>query len=179
MPLDIYRKKRKFEETPEPRGRVQRSKKRALAFVVQEHHASTLHYDFRLEVEGVMASWAVPKGPSLNPADKRLAVKVEDHPIEYNTFEGTIPKGHYGAGRVIIWDKGTYEPVGELSPAEQIERGELKFVMHGSKLRGGFVLVHTADKRWLLIKHRDEYATKSGLPFANRERATSARPRAG
>lgn len=160
MPLETYRKKRKFKETPEPSGRVRRSRRRELAFVVQKHDATRLHYDFRLEVNGVMASWAVPKGPSLNPADKRLAVKVEDHPMDYNSFEGVIPEGHYGAGTVIVWDRGTYEPSGTLPPEEQVARGEFKFVLHGEKLRGEFVLVHTDDNRWLLIKHRDEFADR-------------------
>lgn len=136
--------------------------------MVQEHHARRLHYDFRLEVNGVLKSWAVPKGPSLNPADKRLAVQTEDHPLEYRTFEGTIPAGHYGAGEVTIWDSGTFEPEGNLSAAEQIERGELKFTLHGKKLKGSFVLVRIrgrgdgAKKEWLLIKHRDRAADISG-----------------
>ena len=103
----------------------------------------------------------MPKGPSLNPADKRLAVKVEDHPIEYNAFEGVIPEGHYGAGPVMVWDRGTYEPSGDLPPQEQIARGEFKFFLDGQKLRGEFVLVRTRDKNWLLIKHRDEFADRS------------------
>jgi len=133
--------------------------------VVQEHHARRLHYDFRLEVKGVLASWAVPKGPSLNPADKRLAIQTEDHPLEYRRFEGLIPAGHYGAGQVTIWDEGTFEPEGPLSAAEQIERGELKFKLFGQRLRGSFVLVRLrgrdpkyAKKEWLLIKHKDEFA---------------------
>ena len=130
-------------------------------FVVQEHHARRLHYDLRLEIDGVMKSWAVPKGPSLNPADKRLAVQTEDHPLEYRTFEGVIPAGQYGAGVVKIWDSGTFEPEGLLSASEQLNRGELKVVLHGQKLRGGFVLVKMRGKegkKWLLIKHKDEAA---------------------
>jgi bifunctional non-homologous end joining protein LigD len=157
MPLETYRKKRKFEETPEPAGRVRRSRREELQFVVQKHDATRLHYDFRLEVNAVMASWAVPKGPSLNPADKRLAVMVEDHPMEYNTFEGVIPEGHYGAGPVMVWDRGTYEPEGDLSPEEQLAKGEFKFSLNGQKLKGGFVLVRTRGKNWLVIKHRDEF----------------------
>jgi bifunctional non-homologous end joining protein LigD len=161
--LKEYRKKRRFKETPEPSGRVERG--HGNHFVVQEHHARRLHYDFRLEVNGVMKSWAVPKGPSLNPADKRLAIQTEDHPLEYRTFHGTIPAGHYGAGEVAIWDSGTFEPEGNLSAAEQIERGEIKFTLHGKKLKGSFVLVRIrgrsggAKKEWLMIKHRDEAAT--------------------
>jgi bifunctional non-homologous end joining protein LigD len=157
MPLETYRKKRKFEETPEPAGRVRRSRREELQFVVQKHDATRLHYDFRLEVNAVMASWAVPKGPSLNPADKRLAVMVEDHPMEYNTFEGVIPEGHYGAGPVMVWDRGTYELEGDLSPEEQLAKGEFKFSLNGQKLKGGFVLVRTRGKNWLVIKHRDEF----------------------
>lgn len=161
--LEEYRKKRHFKETPEPSGKVARQQGKH--FVVQEHHARRLHYDFRLEVNGVMKSWAVPKGPSLNPADKRLAIQTEDHPLEYRTFHGTIPAGHYGAGEVAIWDSGTFEPEGSMSAAEQIERGEIKFKLHGKKLKGSFVLVRIrgrsdgAKKEWLMIKHRDEAAT--------------------
>jgi bifunctional non-homologous end joining protein LigD len=164
--LKEYRKKRHFKETPEPSGKVGRQ--RGDTFVVQEHHARRLHYDFRLEVNGVLKSWAVPKGPSLNPADKRLAVQTEDHPLEYGGFAGTIPAGHYGAGEVAIWDSGTFEPEGTLSAADQIERGELKFILHGKKLNGSFVLVRIrgrgngAKKEWLLIKHRDYAADTSG-----------------
>jgi bifunctional non-homologous end joining protein LigD len=159
MPLETYRAKRRFDRTPEPSGRIGRRSTGKLAFVVQKHDASHLHYDFRLEVNGAMASWAVPKGPSLNPADKRLAVHVEDHPMEYNTFEGVIPEGQYGAGTVEIWDRGTYEPLDGIPPDEQLQRGELKFVLHGKRLRGGFVLIRfRGDKNWLLIKQRDEFA---------------------
>ena len=164
--LQEYRKKRHFKETPEPSGKV--SRRGGNRFVVQEHHARRLHYDFRLEVNGVLKSWAVPKGPSLNPADKRLAVQTEDHPLEYRTFEGTIPAGHYGAGEVAIWDSGTYVPEGGMTAAEQIERGELKFTLHGKKLKGSFVLVRIrsrgdgSKKEWLLIKHRDRAADTSG-----------------
>src|SRR6266478_2406514 len=158
--LAEYRRKRHFAETPEPRGK--KARKDEKVFVIQKHAARRLHYDLRLEVGGVLKSWAVPKGPSLNPGDKRLAVQVEDHPFEYRKFEGTIPEGNYGAGEVIIWDQGTYEPEGALSAAEQIERGELKFRLGGTKLNGSFVLVRLkrsqGKNEWLLIKHRDEYA---------------------
>ena len=130
--------------------------------MVQEHHARRLHYDFRLEVDGVLKSWAVPKGPSLNPSDKRLAIQTEDHPLEYRTFEGVIPAGNYGAGQVTIWDEGTFEGEGAVPIREQIERGELKFVLKGRKLQGSFVLVKLRSRNskaeWLLIKHRDEFA---------------------
>jgi bifunctional non-homologous end joining protein LigD len=164
--LQEYRKKRQFKETPEPSGKVGR--RSGNRFVVQEHHARRLHYDFRLEVNGVLKSWAVPKGPSMNPADKRLAVQTEDHPLEYGNFEGTIPTGHYGAGEVAIWDSGTFEPEGQMTATEQIERGELKFTLHGKKLKGSFVLVRIRrrgngeKKEWLLIKHRDQAANTSG-----------------
>ena len=169
MPLEEYRRKRKFSKTPEPPGRVGRGSGRNRIFVVQKHDATRLHYDFRLEMNGVLASWAVPKGPSLNPAVKRLAIRTEDHPIEYADFEGLIPEGEYGAGTVMVWDKGTYDPEDELSPEQQLARGELKVVLHGKKLRGGFVLVYPGRRlaepgektRWLLIKRRDDYADPS------------------
>lgn len=163
MALQEYRRKRQFDATPEPRGKDRAS--RGNRFVVQEHHATRLHYDFRLEVDGVLKSWAVPKGPSLDPADKRLAVQTEDHPLEYAKFEGTIPAGNYGAGEVIVWDEGTYEPEGSLPADKQLEKGELKFTLHGQKLKGSFVLVKLRFSRsgkpgkdWLLIKHRDSAA---------------------
>src|SRR3981081_4913525 len=124
MPLDEYRRKRKFNATPEPPGRVRRRSGRNLIFVVQKHGASRLHYDFRLEINGVLASWAVPKGPSMNPADKRLAVMTEDHPLEYADFEGIIPEGQYGAGTVIVWDKGWYEGADEIPVERQVARGK-------------------------------------------------------
>ena len=179
--LEEYRKKRRFKETPEPSGKIGRQ--RGNRFVVQEHHARRLHYDFRLEVGGVLKSWAVPKGPSLNPADKRLAIQTEDHPLEYGNFEGTIPAGHYGAGEVAIWDSGTFEPEGTLSAAEQIERGELKFTLHGKKLKGSFVLVRIrgrgdgAKKEWLLIKHRDQAADTSGPAGRVAEPMLAAQPK--
>jgi bifunctional non-homologous end joining protein LigD len=162
-----YRRKRDFSLTSEPRGGNTRAAKK-LAFVIQKHAASHLHYDLRLELDGVMKSWAVPKGPSLDPAVKRLAMQVEDHPIEYNTFEGTIPQGEYGGGSVMLWDRGTYEYAGETDdPIEALRRsyakGDFKFVLHGKRLQGSWVLVRTrrgesAKPQWLLIKHRDEYA---------------------
>lgn len=134
-------------------------------FVVHEHKASRLHYDFRLEMAGMLRSWAIPKGPSLNPADKRLAVMVPDHPLEYGDFEGIIPEGSYGAGPVVIWDSGTYETVEPGDPLKQLERGKFAFTLHGKKLKGGFVLTRLArgetGKEWLLIKQKDAYADPS------------------
>jgi bifunctional non-homologous end joining protein LigD len=157
--LAEYRKKRQFDKTAEPAGSTERSSKKR--FVIQKHAATRLHYDLRLEVDGVMKSWAVPKGPSLNPSDKRLAVHVEDHPLEYRKFEGVIPKGQYGGGEVIIWDQGTYELEGPLDADAQMARGDLKFILHGKKVRGSFVLVQIKSskekKEWLLIKHKDEF----------------------
>ena len=171
MALEEYRKKRNFKETPEPAGREKPSRRSAKLpiFVVQKHQATSLHYDFRLEIGGVLVSWAVPKGPSLNPADKRLAIQTEDHPIEYANFEGVIPEGHYGAGTVMVWDKGTYQSDPDGSAAEQLSQGELKFTLHGKKLQGGFVLIRTGlksagarnQRSWLLIKRQDEYADPS------------------
>ena len=164
MPLEEYRKKRDFQKTPEPGGHSAQPAE-GRSFVVQKHAATRLHYDFRLEIDGVLKSWAVPKGPSLNPADKRLAVMTEDHPLEYGSFEGVIPEGNYGAGEVIVWDNGTFEAEGELSASEQLKRGDLKFTLHGRKLRGSFVLVRTKrdpkGKDWLLIKHRDAHVDPS------------------
>lgn len=166
MPKDLlreYNKKRDFKITKEPGGRkkVSKAKSKKLIFVVQEHHASHLHYDFRLELEGVLKSWAVPKGPSLDPSVKRLAVQTEDHPLPYAKFHGTIPKGEYGGGEVFIWDNGTWEAEGD-DPIGDLEKGHLKFKLKGKKLRGSFVLVRThykgseSQKNWLLIKHHDE-----------------------
>jgi bifunctional non-homologous end joining protein LigD len=176
--LTEYRRKRRFGDTPEPRGK--KARKDEKIFVIQKHAARRLHYDLRLEVGGVLKSWAVPKGPSLNPGDKRLAIQVEDHPFDYRTFEGTIPEGNYGAGEVIIWDQGTYEPEGPLSAAEQLERGELKFRLNGHKLNGSFVLVklkHSRGKNeWLLIKHRDEHADPMWNVEEHGESVVSGRP---
>jgi bifunctional non-homologous end joining protein LigD len=167
MTLTKYKQKRNFEATPEPTGKTKKEAGK-LTFVVQRHHASHLHYDFRLELNGTLKSWAVPKGPSLNPKDKRLAMMVEDHPIDYATFEGDIPAGNYGAGHVDVWDHGTYEPVDEdsevISPAafnRALHAGSIKFRMKGKHLKGEFALVNMKkdEKTWLLIKHRDKYAT--------------------
>ena len=163
-PLAEYNAKRDFTRTAEPAGRVPKARGRALHFVIQKHAASHLHYDFRLELDGVMKSWAVPKGPSLDPTVRRLAMEVEDHPISYNTFEGTIPKGEYGGGTVMLWDRGTYDAEdggGAESLRRGYEKGELRFQMHGKRLRGGFVLARLrrpGRPQWLLIKRRDEHA---------------------
>jgi bifunctional non-homologous end joining protein LigD len=168
MPLDEYRRKRDFQKSPEPKGEPGRgARARAAAkrfFCVQKHLASHLHYDFRIELDGVLLSWAVPKGPSLDPSVKRLAMRVEDHPIEYGTFEGVIPEG-YGAGIVMLWDRGTWTPqVDDVHAA--LKKGDLKLTLDGFKLKGSWVLVRTrgyGDSRgdgrsWLLIKHRDEWS---------------------
>src|ERR1700674_1147310 len=138
-PLQEYRRKRHFQRTPEPPPE-RKTASGDNTFVVQKHAARRLHYDFRLAIDGVLKSWAVPKGPSLNPGDKRLAVQTEDHPMDYGGFEGTIPEGNYGAGEVILWDVGTYTVEGNLSAQEQLNKGELKFSLHGRKLNGSFVL---------------------------------------
>jgi bifunctional non-homologous end joining protein LigD len=159
--LSTYRGKRRFAQTPEPAGAVADANTSGGTFVIQKHWATRLHYDFRLELDGVMKSWAVPKGPSLDPRDKRMAVATEDHPIDYNRFDGQIPAGHYGAGRVVIWDNGRWKPVGDAH--ESLTKGELKFELEGHKLRGRFVLVRTKPREgekkptWLLIKERDAY----------------------
>jgi len=168
MALSTYNKKRNFTATSEPKGEAASTS--SFRFVVQRHHASHLHYDFRLELGGVLKSWAVPKGPSLNPQDKRLAMMVEDHPVSYINFEGNIPEGNYGAGNVIVWDKGKFIPVNknhaaisEKEALANIKKGELKFILKGKKLKGEFVLVHlhkddSRDNSWLLIKHHDEFS---------------------
>jgi bifunctional non-homologous end joining protein LigD len=162
--LDTYRAKRSFKETPEPKGRLARRK--GNAYLIQKHDATRLHYDFRLELDGVLKSWAVTRGPSLNPADKRLAVRTEDHPVDYGSFEGTIPEGHYGAGTVMLWDTGTWEPLED--PHKGLEEGKLKFALHGQRLKGAWALVRMKPKKkekrenWLLIKDRDEAADRKG-----------------
>jgi bifunctional non-homologous end joining protein LigD len=157
--LERYKAKRDFRRTPEPAGRVHAAE--GFSFVVQKHHATRLHYDFRLELGGVLKSWAVPKGPSLDPADKRLAVHVEDHPIEYGGFEGVIPQGQYGGGKVIVWDRGTWTPAGD--PDAGYRKGHLKFRLDGVKLHGTWNLVRMDGKNWLLIKEKDEAAATEDI----------------
>lgn len=157
MGLQKYWEKRDFSKTPEPRGKGRKPGKQ-LNYYIQEHHASRLHFDFRLELDGALKSWAIPKGPSLDPADKRLAVHVEDHPLEYGTFEGDIPELQYGAGHVMLWDRGVWEPEGD--PRAGYREGRLKFHLDGKKLHGGWTLVrmHSQEKgkdHWLLIKEND------------------------
>jgi bifunctional non-homologous end joining protein LigD len=178
MSLNQYRQKRRFTRTPEPSG--SEAIKAGHRFVVQKHDATHLHYDFRLELDGTLKSWAVPKGPSLDPAQKRLAVQVEDHPIEYGDFEGTIPQGEYGGGTVMVWDRGTWVPEGEDDPETQYREGRLKFSLKGEKLRGSWALVRTArgDARkpqWLLIKHRDSAATPEAKHEIIETETTSAK----
>ena len=156
--LEEYRKKRQFDRTPEPAG-VESPGKTENTFVVQKHAARRLHYDFRLAIDGTLKSWAVPKGPSLNPDDKRLAVRTEDHPLDYANFEGNIPEGSYGAGTVMVWDRGTFQVEGKADAATQVEHGEIKFSLNGEKLRGSFVIVKLKNSEkgneWLMIKHKD------------------------
>jgi len=172
--LTEYRRKRDFSKTGEPEGGKEKSARAAktkLVFVIQKHAASHLHFDLRLELDGVMKSWAVPKGPSPDPSIKRLAMQVEDHPVEYNSFEGTIPEGEYGGGTVMLWDQGWYEPEkggGEDGVREGYKKGDLKVVFHGKRMKGSWVLVRTrgwgggsgSKPSWLLIKHKDEHVEK-------------------
>ncbi|HYA64040.1 MAG TPA: DNA polymerase ligase N-terminal domain-containing protein [Candidatus Sulfotelmatobacter sp.] len=172
MKLDKYRKKRNFGVTPEPEGAAKppKGKGKQLVFVVQEHLASHLHYDFRLEWRGVLLSWAIPKGPSLDPSVKRLAVPTEDHPLEYANFEGIIPPGEYGAGTVMVWDRGVWIP-DDPGVDANLKEGELKFTLDGKKLKGAWVMVRarggwsgSSDKPyWMLIKHRDAFASKEDI----------------
>src|SRR5438045_7087319 len=163
MALDDYARKRNFAKTPEPTAATKATAGRR--FVIHRHEARRLHYDLRLEVGGTLKSWAVPKGPTLDPKEKRLAVHVEDHPIEYGDFEGTIPAGNYGAGSVLLWDRGTYELLGDAPAEKQLERGDFKFRLHGEKLMGEFALVKIKrsekGNEWLLIKKKD-FAAKPG-----------------
>lgn len=174
MTLKKYSEKRDFTKTDEPKAKKSKGEQK-LAFVIQKHAASHLHYDFRLEMEGVLKSWAIPKGPSNDPSIKRLAMMVEDHPYDYRNFEGKIPEGEYGAGTVIVWDEGYYDPIGLESETkkkqekyllEQLKNGSLKINLHGQKLKGEFALVQTkrmSDNAWLLIKHKDSFISKEDI----------------
>jgi bifunctional non-homologous end joining protein LigD len=180
--LKEYRRKRKFGATPEPQGSEQArsSPGKPLAYLIQKHQASRLHYDFRLEWNGVLLSWAVPKGPALDPSVKRLAMQVEDHPVEYGGFEGIIPEGEYGGGTVMVWDRGTWTPeVADVNAA--LAKGDLKFTLHGAKLKGSWVLVRTRGfggstrSSWLLIKHRDQFASTKDITVEEPRSALSKR----
>jgi bifunctional non-homologous end joining protein LigD len=174
MSLSLYKKKRRFDITPEPEGK-EKSSKGFLRFVIQKHDASHVHYDFRLEMEGVLKSWAVPKGPSLNPADKRLAMQVEDHPYDYRNFEGVIPAGNYGGGTVIVWDEGTYMPMEaegisrkeqEKLLLKQLYSGNLKIRMFGEKIKGDYALFQMkgrGERSWILVKKNDEFASEEDI----------------
>lgn len=172
MNLKTYKAKRTFEDTPEPKGKVAKKSRSSLQFCVQKHAATRLHYDFRLEHKGVLLSWAIPKGPSLNPSEKHLAIQVEDHPYDYKDFEGTIPKGNYGAGTVMLWDKGTYTPTNspeaktaEKQVEEGLKKGHLSFILHGEKLKGEFHLVriNQAENSWLFFKKKDPYSSQDDV----------------
>lgn len=177
--LRPYKKKRNLSATPEPKGDTMPSKKSKgnNIFVIQKHDASHLHYDFRLEINGTLKSWAVPKGPSTNPQDKRLAMETEDHPMDYATFEGVIPEGNYGAGPVIVWDHGTFDNIkekdGKKVPLQQCyKNGQIEVDLHGKKLNGGYALIRTPmdtddKKKWLLIKMRDQYADARRNPVSS------------
>jgi len=175
-PLRSYKSKRDFKNSPEPQGNsmAQKHNKKPI-FVIQKHDASHLHYDFRLEIDGVLKSWAIPKGPSTDPTEKRLAIETEDHPMEYATFEGVIPEKHYGAGPVIVWDTGTFDTIKEkdgtiTSLSQSYKNGQIEVNLHGKKLNGGYALIRTAmdgdKKQWLLIKMHDEYADARRNPVS-------------
>lgn len=175
MSLNTYKKKRNFNATSEPKGKKEKLPQGSLRFVVQKHHASHLHYDFRLEAEGVLKSWAVPKGPSLDPSVKRLAMQVEDHPYDYRDFEGTIPEGNYGAGTVMVWDEGTYSVPGGQTSSETnqtvlqgLQEGHLNFILQGKKLKGSFSLIHMKENQWLLRKNKDQWASTADITKQDR-----------
>jgi len=176
--LAEYNRKRRFDVTPEPPGKAGKKRARVLEFVVQKHRASHLHYDFRIEHQGVMLSWAVAKGPSLDPHVRRLAMMTEPHPMDYNDFEGVIPEREYGGGTVMIWDRGTWEPE-TTDVGAALARGELKFRLRGRKLKGSWVLVRTRNRQWLLIKHRDRYASTEDVTQTRPLSVVSRRTMAG
>jgi DNA ligase D-like protein (predicted 3'-phosphoesterase) len=168
--LRAYREKRDFRRSPEPRGTRGRGRKKAPRFVIQKHDATSLHYDFRLETEGVLKSWAVPKGPSTDPREKRLAMPTEDHPLAYADFEGVIPEGEYGAGTVIVWDYGSYRNLGEEPVERALEQGHATVWLEGEKLRGGYALTRIGKgkrERWLLVKMDDEGADRRRNPVSS------------
>ena len=178
--LSEYRARRNFTKTAEPSGKTSIKSAEYPRFVIQKHDATRLHYDLRLEVDGVFKSWAITRGPSLDPRDKRLAVEVEDHPLDYGDFEGTIPKGQYGGGTVMLWDRGYWEPEGSKSPEEALKNGDFKFVLHGKRLHGSFVLVRMRNDRdggkrtnWLLIKHHDDHSVEENGAAILDENTTS------
>ncbi|MEE6138616.1 DNA polymerase ligase N-terminal domain-containing protein [Mycobacterium sp. 050128] len=170
MPLSEYRRKRRFRRSPEPRGRLGRRRRAGAtepSFVIQHHAARSDHYDFRLEIDGVLVSWAIPRGPSTNPKDRRMARRTEDHPLDYADFEGVIPEGEYGAGPVIVWDRGTYANATEREMADGLRRGHLSFRLQGEKLQGGWALTRIRDGKdetWLLLKRKDENADARRKP---------------
>jgi DNA ligase D-like protein (predicted 3'-phosphoesterase) len=171
--LQTYRSRRDFSKSPEPSGEEKSSRWKRSGnpiFVVQEHDASTHHFDFRLEVDGALVSWAVPKGPSTDPRDKRLAIRTEDHPLDYADFEGVIPEGEYGAGTVVVWDAGPYRNLGEAAVDEALKEGHLRFWIEGKKLRGGYSLIHAEpggdEDGWLLVKHDDDAADARRNPVS-------------
>jgi bifunctional non-homologous end joining protein LigD len=175
--LNKYKQKRDFGKTVEPEARVKKGRGNNLIYVVQKHKARNLHYDLRLELNGVLKSWAIPKGPSTNPSQKKLAVPTEDHPIDYADFEGIIPAGQYGAGTVIVWDNGTYKNLkDDISLEEAYRKGRLEIFIDGEKLKGGYALIRTGknqenDRRWLMIKMKDKYADSSRNPLKNEPRS--------
>lgn len=176
--LEEYSEKRDFSKTTEPKPVKKKKNSKNPIFVIQKHDASKLHYDLRLEIDGVLVSWAVPKGPSLNPADKRLAVMTEDHPMEYGNFEGVIPEGEYGAGPVMVWDNGTYENIKEkndkIVPMEEcLKNGQIEVFLHGHKIEGAYALVRMSGqtKNWLLIKMDDEFASRKKNPTSTENKS--------
>src|ERR1700686_463542 len=178
MSLKEYSEKRHFDRTPEPAPSEALKAAGPLQYCVQRHHATHLHYDLRLEVGGALKSWAVPKGPTLDPAEKRLAMMVEDHPIEYGSFEGVIQKGNYGGGSVMLWDRGTYELLGDASAEEQLARGDFKFRLHGEKITGEFAIVRMKrgkGNEWLLIKKKDSAARPGWDPEDHAESVLTGR----
>ena len=184
MSLETYRKKRDFKRSPEPKGKTTAKRgKNDLLYVIQKHRATSLHYDFRLEWKGVLLSWAVPKGPSLDPSVKRLAMEVEDHPVDYGDFEGVIPEGEYGGGTVMLWDKGAWTP--DLPDVDaMLKKGDLKFTLHGEKLGGSWALIRTrgfggSKNSWLLIKHKDKFASQKDITLDKPKSVKSKRLLAG